>query len=155
MFFDRESVLSRAHYTQAYTMLALILWANVFSWLAWSVWHEHRNAAVAFGLIGWPGILAILTWTQWQENKTRDFSWNCESPSREDLGPFRLMLLTALQAIHTCGQLAVISAPIFCGAILVGSKGFLTALLAYLVGGPLWFEIHREFFGSKWQRQSR
>jgi hypothetical protein len=155
MFFYRERVLSRADYTQAYAMLALILWANIFSWLAWSVFHEHRNAAVSFGLIGWPGILAILTWAQWQENKTRNFSRNRDGASREDLATLRLILLTTLQAIHTCGQLAVISAPIFCAAIVLGRKGFLLAQLAYLVGGPLWFEIHRELFGSKWQRQSR
>jgi hypothetical protein len=151
MIFDREGALSRAHYTQAYTMLALILWANIFSWLAWFVWHEHRNAAVALELIGWPGVLAILIWVQWQENKSGNLWRNWKRASTEALGPMRLMLVTALQAIHTCGQLALISAPIFCAAIVVGSRGFLSALLAYSVAGPLWFEIHREFFGSKWQ----
>jgi hypothetical protein len=83
MIFDREGALSRAHYTQAYTMLALILWANIFSWLAWFVWHEHRNAAVALELIGWPGILAILIWVQWQENKSGNLSRNWKRASRE------------------------------------------------------------------------
>jgi putative Mn2+ efflux pump MntP len=155
MFFDRDRVLSQAHYTQAYTMLGSILWANIFSWLAWSVWHEHRKAAVAFGLIGWPGILAIFAWVQWHENKSRDLSWNRDGASRQDLGTLGLILLTTLQAIQTCGQLALVSAPIFCAAILVGRTGFLLALLAYLVGGPLWFEIHREFLGSKFKRQWR
>ena len=155
MFLDREGVLSRARYTQAYTMFGLVLSANIFSLLASLVWHEHRATAIALGLVGWPATIAILGWAQWQENKTKRFSESWKGASREAPKQCGLILLTARQAIETCGQLAVFSAPIFCAALVIGSKGFLWALLAYVLAGPLWFEIHREFLGRKWKGQPR